>query len=216
MRTRFGLLACVALSCGVLVLALGGEAAVARTVRSANLVTNGGAELGQAAANSGQIFAPQAWTTTGELTQVLYGASGFPTAAISKAIKGGKAFFAGGNVALSTATQTDSVPSSWLKQVQGGRVKAVLSARLGGYGSQQDNATVVAHFLDSGGVELKTLQIGPVTVSDRSGLTKFLPRTASVAVPAQTTGITIVITSTRVDGQYSDAYVDNVSLILKR
>ncbi len=185
MRTRFGLLACVALSCGVLVLALGGEAAVARTVRSANLVTNGGAELGQAAANSGQIFAPQAWTTTGELTQVLYGASGFPTAANSKAIKGGKAFFAGGNVALSTATQTDSVPSSWLKQVLRGRVKAVLSADLGGYAGQQDSATVVAHFLDSGGVELKTLQIGPVTVSARSGLTKLLPRTATVAVPVQ-------------------------------
>ena len=216
MRTRFGLLACVALSCGVLVLALGGEAAVARTVRSANLVTNGGAELGQAAANSGQIFAPQAWTTTGELTQVLYGASGFPTAANSKAIKGGKAFFAGGNVALSTATQTDSVPSSWLKQVLRGRVKAVLSADLGGYAGQQDSATVVAHFLDSGGVELKTLQIGPVTVSARSGLTKLLPRTATVAVPVQTLDITIVITSTRVDGQYNDAYVDNVSLVLKR
>ena len=216
MRTRFGLLACVALSCGVLVLALGGEAAVARTVRSANLVTNGGAELGQAAANSGQIFAPQAWTTTGELTQVLYGASGFPTAANSKAIKGGKAFFAGGNVALSTATQTDSVPSSWLKQVLRGRVKAVLSADLGGYAGQQDSATVVAHFLDSGGVELKTLQIGPVTVSARSGLTKLLPRTATVAGPVQTQDITIGITSTRVDGQYNDAYVDNVSHVLKR
>ncbi|MCX6364667.1 MAG: phosphoesterase, partial [Actinobacteria bacterium] len=107
-------------------------------------------------------------------------------------------------------------PSNWLSQVQAGRVKAVLSARLGGYAGQQDNATVVAHFLDSGGVDLKTLQIGPVTVSDRSGLTKFLPRTATVAVPAQTTGITIVITSTRVDGQYNDAYVDNVSLVLKR
>ena len=78
MRTRFGLLACVALSCGVLVLALGGGAAVARTVRSANLVKNGGAELGQAAANSGQIFAPRAWTTTGEFTQVRFGVAASP------------------------------------------------------------------------------------------------------------------------------------------
>jgi len=60
------------------------------------------------------------------------------------------------------------------------------------------------------------LQIGPVTVSARSGLTKFLPRTATVAVPAQTQSVTIVITATRVDGQYNDAYVDNVSLVLKR
>jgi hypothetical protein len=65
-------------------------------------------------------------------------------------------------------------------------------------------------------VELKTLQIGPVTVSAPKGLTKLLPRTASIAVPAQTLAITIVITSTRVDGQYNDTYVDNVSLILKR
>jgi hypothetical protein len=138
MRTRLGLLACVALSCGALVLALGGEAAGARTVKSANLVKNGGAEVGQAAANSGQIFAPKGWTTTGEFTQIKYGASGgFPTAANSKAVKGGKAFFAGGNVALSTATQTDNVPSSWLSWVQRGRVKAVLSAALGGYGGQR-------------------------------------------------------------------------------
>jgi hypothetical protein len=216
MRTRLGLLVCVALSCGALVLALGGEAAGARTVKTANLVKNGGAEIGKAAANSGQIFAPKSWTTTGEFTQVVYGASGYPTAANSKAIKGGKAFFAGGNVALSTATQTVNVPSSWLSWVQRGRAKAVLSAALGGYSGQQDNAIVVAHFMDSGGVELKTLQIGPVTVSARSGLTKLLPRTATVAVPALTTAITIVITATRVEGQYNDAYVDNVSLVLKR
>ena len=119
-------------------------------------------------------------------------------------------------MALSTATQTVGVPSSWLSQVQRGRAKAVLSARLGGFGGQADNATIVAHFLDSGGVELKTLQIGPVTVSARSGLTKLLPRTATVAVPAQTTAITIVITATRVEGQYNDGYADNVSLVLKR
>ena len=100
--------------------------------------------------------------------------------------------------------------------MQRGRAKAVLSAALGGYGGQQDSAIVVAHFLDGGGVELKTLQIGPVTVSARSGLTKLLRRTATVPVPAQTQSITIVITATRVDGQYNDAYVDNVSLVLKR
>ena len=217
MRTRLGLLAGAALSCGVLVLALGGEAAVARTVKSANLVTNGSAEVGQAAASSGQICPPKAWTTTGEVTQVRYGASGgFATSANSTAIHGGKAFFAGGNVALSTATQTDRVPANWLSQVGRGRVKAVLYACLGGYGGQQDNAIVVAHFLDSGGVELTTRQIGPVTASARGGVTKLLPRTATVAVPALTKSITLVITMTRVEGMYNDASVDNVSLILKR
>jgi hypothetical protein len=217
MPRRIGLLAMTALCCGALALALAGTAAASATVTSANLVKNGAAELGQAASNSGEVFAPRSWTTTGEFTQIRYGApGGFPDATISKAIKGGKAFFAGGDVEESTATQTAKVPSGWPKWVQRGRVKAVLSANLGGYGVQEDASTVVAHFMDSGGLELGTMQIGPVTAADRGKQTKLLLRTTTLLAPAQTVSITIVITSTRSTGPYNDAYVDNVKLILRR
>jgi hypothetical protein len=217
MPRRIGLLAMTALCCGALALALAGTAAASATVTSANLVKNGAAELGQAASNSGEVFAPRSWTTTGEFTQIRYGApGGFPDATISKAIKGGKAFFAGGDVEESTATQTAKVPSGWPKWVQRGRVKAVLSANLGGYGVQEDAATVVAHFMDSGGLELGTMQIGPVTAADRGKQTKLLLRTTTLLAPAQTVSITIVITSTRSTGPYNDAYVDNVKLTLRR
>jgi hypothetical protein len=214
---RIGLLATTALCCGTLALTIAGTVAASPTVKSANLVKNGAAELGQAASNSGEVFAPQGWTTTGEFTQLRYGASGgFPDATISKTIQGGKAFFAGGNAAESTATQTASVPSGWLKWVRRSRVKAVLSADLGGYGGQEDAATVVAHFMDSGGLELGSMQIGPVTPTVRGGQTKLLLRTKTLLAPAQTVSITIVITCTRDEGAYNDAYVDNVKLTLRR
>jgi hypothetical protein len=217
MPRRIGLLATTALCCGALTLAIAGTVAASPTVTSANLIKNGAAELGKAASNSGEVFAPRSWTTTGEFTQIRYGApGGFPDATISKAIKGGKAFFAGGNVPESTATQKVNVPSAWSKWVQRGRVKAVLSANLGGWGGQEDAATVVAHFMDSGELELGTMQIGPVTSANRGGKTKLLLRTKTLLAPAKTVSIIVVITCTRSTGPYNDAYVDNVKLTLRR
>ena len=217
MFDRFGRPACVVLACGVMVLALGAGTALAKPVKSPTLVVNGKAEAGPAAADSGQVFAPQGWTTTGECTAIRYGASGgFPGAAVAKKIKGGKAFFAGGNEEASTASQTRAVPASWLARVQGGGVQAVLSAYLGGYESQEDNAKVVVTFLGGDGAVLGTAQVGPVTAADRAGVTRLVLRTATVAVPAQTVNATIVVTSTRDEGQYNDGYADNVSLVLRK
>ena len=48
-----------------------------------------------------------------------------------------------------------------------GKVKAVLSADLGGYASQGDQATVTAIFLDKKGHKVKSLKVGPVDVYKR-------------------------------------------------
>ena len=217
MRRRLATLTTVVLSLGALALALLGAAAASAAVMSPNLVTNGGAEVGQAATDNAQIFAPTGWKTTGQFTAIIYGASGgFPDAAVSAAIGGGKAFFAGGSVALSTATQTISVPSSWSRSVKSGVVKAVLSADLGGYASQTDQATVTATFLDKKGQKAKSFKIGPVTSAARVNETTLLLRTATRSVPTSTRKIMVVISATRVAGSYNDAYADNVSLVLKR
>jgi hypothetical protein len=217
MRSRLVALTIAAVSLGALALALLGAATASAAVTSHNLITNGGGELGQAASDNTQIYAPTGWKTTGQFTAILYGASGgFPDATVSTPIGGGNAFFAGGNVALSTATQTLSVPSSWRSSVKHGKVKAVLSADLGGYASQGDQATVTAIFLDKKGHKVKSLKVGPVTTAARSSETTLLLRTATRSVPTATRKITVVITSTRVDGTYNDGYADNVSVILKR
>jgi len=131
MRRKVEALTIAAVSLGALALALLGAATASAAVMSSNLVTNGGGEVGQAASDNTQIFAPMGWKTTGQFTAVLYGASGgFPDATVSTAISGGNAFFAGGSTGLSTATQTRSVPSSWSIWVKRGKVKAVLSADL--------------------------------------------------------------------------------------
>ena len=217
MLRRVEALTIAAVSLGALALALLGATIASAAVMSSNLVTNGGGEVGQAASDNTQIFAPTGWKTTGEFTALLYGASGgFPDATVSTAISGGNAFFAGGNTDLSTATQTCSVPSSWRKSVKRGKVKAVLSADLGGYASQGDQATVTATFLDKKGHKVKSFKVGPVTTADRSEQTTLLLRTATRSIPTATWKIKVVITSTRVDGTYNDGYADNVSLVLKR
>jgi hypothetical protein len=217
MRRRVEALTIAAVSLGALALALLGTATASAAVMSSNLVTNGGGEVGQAASDSTQVFAPTGWKTTGQFTAVLYGASGgFPGATVSTAINGGNAFFSGGTAGLSTATQTCSAPSSWSIWVKRGKVKAVLSADLGGYSSQGDQATVTATFLDKSGHKVKSFKVGPVTAADRSSQTTLLLRTATRSIPTATRRIKVVITSTGVNGTYDDGYADNVSLVLKR
>jgi hypothetical protein len=86
-----------------------------------------------------------------------------------------------------------------------------LSAYIGGYGIQSDVAEVKAVFRDSAAGVLSTLTIGPV---DTAATELVLQQVASV-VPSLARSVDIVITMTRNDGSYCNAYVDNVSLILE-
>ena len=90
------------------------------------------------------------------------------------------------------------------------------SADLGGHGSQADQATVTATFLDKKGHTVKSFRVGPVASAARTYETALLLRTATSKIPAATRKIKVVITSTRIAGSYSDGYADNVSLLLKR
>lgn len=215
MRKRSELLVLVALAVGAV--ALVGAAGASASVKSGNLVKNGKAEVGAAGADGTQTVTPPRWTTTGPFTEVLYGTDGFPDLTVSAAIHGGTAFFAGGyTTTVTRAKQSRRVPLRWLRFVKRHRVRATLSAALGGYAGQADYATVVARFLDRRGHRLKTLKVGPVTVADRNSVTSLLTRGASARVPARTRKITFVITANYFDGVYNDGYVDNVRLILKR
>jgi hypothetical protein len=198
-----------------LVLALPGGALAAQTP---NLVVNGDGESG-VPSPTGDIVATPGWTTTaGQFTEVAYGdGSGFPNADTATKIGGGKAFFAGGpdpDDGVSSATQVVSV-ATYAAAIDAGTDPVALSALLGGYTSQNDNAAVVATFLDVNNAPLGTpLTIGPVDAAARMNLSTLLPESTTGTLPAGTRSISIAITMTRTDGAYDDGYVDNVSLTL--
>jgi hypothetical protein len=204
-----------------LVLAAPTGALAAHTSRSAaaplpNLIVNGDAEQGTPNVD-GSIVPTPGWTTTaGQFTEVLYGSS-FPNTDTATKIGGGKNFFAGGpdpDNGVSAANQVVSV-ASYATAIDAGSEPVTLSALVGGYASQNDNATVVATFLDVNNAPLGTaLTVGPVDAAARQNETTLLPETNTATVPAGTRSVNVVITLTRTDGAYDDGYVDNVSLTL--
>ncbi len=180
---------------------------------TANLLQNPGAEAGPGSPDGVVIDAPPSWTTTASFTATQYGATGFPTTAQSASIGGGSNFFAGGNTALATATQTVDV-SAARSQIDAGTQPATLSGYLGGFASQTDTMSVTATYLGASGNSLGSLRIGPVTAADRGGQTALLRRVASGTIPVGTRSIRVVMTATRLEGTSNDGYADNISLTL--
>src|ERR1035441_8022768 len=85
-------------------------------------------------------------------------------------------------------TQTVSVAADQ-RQIDAGQATFDLSGWLGGHGSENDRAALIATFLDSVGGALGSRQIGPVTNADRGDVTAFLPRRRIGQVPAGTRAI---------------------------
>ena len=204
-------------------LVVSGGATARAAVPSGNLIVNGGAEAGTGSADS-VTTAPvpiPGWTTTANFTEHTYdpaGSANFPDAGASAAIGGGSQFFAGGPAngagnSVETATQTVDA-STAAAQIDAGGVVATLSADLGGFASQEDQAAVAAAFLGAAGQQTGALTVGPVTAEDRSNTTELLARTGAIAVPKGTRTIRVTIAATKFAGAYNDAYVDNVSLSL--
>src|SRR6185312_10097109 len=211
----------------VVVLAVGwlsvcGDAARA-AVPAGNLIVNGGAESGTGSSDSATT-APvpiPGWATTTNITEHTYdpaGSTEFPDVNVSAAIGGSGQFFAGGPAngagnTVETATQVVDV-STAAAEIDAGGVTATLSADLGGFATQGDNAAATAVFLGSASEQLGTLTIGPVTAADRNSTTQMLLRSATGTVPPGTRSVSVVLTATKTDGSYNDAYADNLSLTL--
>jgi hypothetical protein len=215
MRVRTVLIiACAALT--LVAAPVRAQAPSGSAVFGTNLIVNGDAESDTGAPSNSQIVKPTGWTTTGQFTAVQYGASGgFPDTTSPGPPDRGKNFFAGGNVAKSTATQTIDL-SSAASAIDAGSVTYALTGWLGGFAGQTDHADVVVSFLSGTGGTLGAAHIGPVTPADRHGVTGFVKRTASGSVPAHTRSARVVITATRYEGEYNDGYSDDLSLVLTK
>jgi len=170
-----------------------------------NIITNPGAEASNTAATG--------WTVNGTPQVVPYGASegGFPSISDPGPPTRGKNFFAGGpSGSESDLFQTIDI-SSLAANIDAHQIKYSLSAYLGGFSSQKDQATVFANFQ---GASFDQTSIGPVTPADRQNQTGLLLRSTTGTIPAGTRKIQMQMHFEALSGGYIDGYADNLSMVL--
>jgi hypothetical protein len=192
-------------------------ASPAAAFSSGNLIVNGDAEAGAASPDGNSAVDVPGWMIENGFTIGMYGTvAGFPTAAQSATWNGGSNFFAGGTPASGDDTfavqQMDLTPQA--AQIDAGNLSVTLSALLGGFGGQEDSATITAALTDPSGSAGTGMVIGPVTDAERGGSTTLLPRTACVQVPKGVRLGSVVVDMHRVAGTYDDGTADNISLSL--
>jgi hypothetical protein len=180
-----------------------------------NLVFNGDAEYGRGFdSNSEQQYAA-GWDNPGPggITTINYLAGGgFPSPADPGPPDRGDNFFSGGLNAVSSMTQRIDV-ANLAAGIDAGNVDFALSAWLGGYLAQNDNASVIAHFRNGSSAEIGAAQLAAVTAAQRGNATGLLFREQLGDLPALTRFIDIELVATRAFGE-NDGYADNISLIL--
>ena len=205
----------IALACtAALTIAAVPAASFAATLGS-NLIVNGNAEADVGSDNGDQIGPVTGFASTGQFTVVQYGAGGgFPQPTDPGPTDRGLNFFAGGpSAAVSTGSQVILVGEASVA-IDGGNVNYDLSAWLGGFSTQDDNAVLTLAFLDTDSAQLGSTSLGPVTEPERGGNTGLLFLDQMGLVPAGTRSIDVTLTLTREEGSYDDGYADNLSLVL--
>jgi hypothetical protein len=181
-------------------------------ITTCNLIVNGNAE-GAVGSTDGTPVSTPGWTATGEATAGQYGAPfGYAGLTDPGPDDRGNNLFAGGIAdPTSTLTQTVNV-SQYASAIDTGGVSYLLSAYLGGWNGQDDNAVLTVTFQNVSGSALGTGSIGPVLSSERAGVSGLLFRSTSGAVPAGTRTALVVLTITRTEGSANDGYADNLLL----
>jgi hypothetical protein len=190
----------------VTAIAVGAATPASATAFGTNLIANGDAE-----ANTVTDFTASPGFQTLSYT---YG-GGYPFTGDPGVSEGGSYFFIGGDTALTTAAQVIDV-SSLAAAIDAGTVGYTLSALLGGYASQDDNAALSISFLDTTSLTLGGDTTGVVTAADRNNVTAMLDRSVNGVLPTGTRSINVLLTQTRYQGSANDGYADNLSLVLNQ
>jgi hypothetical protein len=183
---------------------------------SSNLIADGNAEAGYCTNDWVAATTIPGWTIThGSPGVMCYGAGEF-----SLPGAGGRAFMAPGVQGDSAITQTTDVTSA-AHAIDSGSVRFNLSGWLGGWTTYPGHVTVTATFLDRRDRQVGTTASLPaVTAADRNNQTKFLARSATGHVPAETRSIRVSVQflDTAAKGYSgrpgSAGYADNLSLTL--
>lgn len=92
-----------------------------------------------------------------------------------------------------------------------------LSAWLGGYYNQDDNARVSITFMDQNNQQTgDTITLGPVLAADRGNLSSLIFRQTNGLVPIGARSFTITVTITCVFPTTADGASDNIALVFYR
>ena len=184
-----------------------------------NLIVNAGADAGPGG-DGGSAYAGNlpGWAVTGEMMAVDYSLGcpgGYPCTTDPVPADHGVNHFAGGNVGLSTATQTIDLSFAG-SSINGTGAVYSLSGWLGGYASQADNAQLSVSFLNAANQVVGSSAIGPVTAAERANATALLYREASNWVPQGAVSAEVTLTMTRAGGTSNDGYADSLGLVLQQ
>jgi hypothetical protein len=181
-----------------------------------NLFENSGAEAGPASPDGQTVVPVPGWMTSGNFTVVGYGTPGeFPTATDPGPPNRGSNFFAGGpNNASSTASQMYEASPQDASEIDVGHVFYTMEGYLGGFANEQDHAMVAVIYKNAQGEILSSATIGPVTAADRNNRTGLLVDHVNGSVPVGTRRVELILTMTRIDGSYNNAFADGLSIVL--
>ncbi|MGI8743983.1 MAG: PEP-CTERM sorting domain-containing protein [Bryobacteraceae bacterium] len=204
------------------------DSAQAALLFGVNLIQNPGAEAGLGAPTNNIVEPVPNWTTTaGNFTAVQYTTlpMSVPRLTDPGPVNRGVNLFAGGTnpnpdapAFLSIGEQLQDV-SNVAGLIDTGLVPYTLSAYLGGYFDQRDNAMFTAIFENAGMASLGSTTIGPVLLADRFdpnvgySVTGLFPRSATGLIPMGTRTIDFKLVLTGIDGHQDDGYADNLSFI---
>jgi hypothetical protein len=169
-----------------------------------NLLINGDAEQG----DTGWLVAG----TATAIRAVKYGENGYPSAVEPGPAQRGAGFFDGGDNPRADSHQSIDVSVHAARIQQG--LRARLSAYLGGYQDQNDNASVVLRFLAADGSLLSQSVLGGPYAAERLSTTGLLAYELDAKLPPLTQSIDVHLVMTRAGGTGSDGYADNLSLVL--
>jgi predicted outer membrane repeat protein len=181
-----------------------------------NLIVNGNAESGGSSSTGAPVAVP-GWTPSSAFTVVPYNApGGFPVLGGPGPSDAGIQFFAGGNAAVSTATQPIDLAAN-AADINAGLVTFDLTGWFGGYLTDDDNAVLIVEFYN-GSTKLLTTVIGGFKAVDRNNKTGlFFGGLTGFPVPVNTTRLVLTLTMTRLNssGNFNDGYADSLSLVLR-
>jgi len=185
-------------------------------LRGAELIRNGGAEgneLGRATDGTGSQAAPY-WSRVFDvdLTQIAYGAPGYPLLGDAPA-GSGSYFFAGGLSALTSAFQLIDI-SELAAEIDAGTLAFTLEGAFGGAANEDDDASLHVRFVDATELTVGMVTIGGFTAADRGGVTRLLHDSERGFVPAGARTVELILESQRAAGDHNDGYADDLSLVL--
>jgi hypothetical protein len=187
-------------------------AILAKTPYGVNLVVDPGFER----AHGGDGYAVKAlpgWSKQDPaFTATLYGSSGFPRASESKRIGGGKNFAACGDGVNSNNISQPIKLRGLAGAIDSHKVRATLTFSLATYSNLGDMGRGYLGFDTAGNpaVLLDGIDTGELTATDG----KFVHLGTSGTLPTGTRQLFVELIGTRTDGDYCDAYFDNVSVVL--